>query len=196
MLCTNLSQTPMKKLKVHLFFKHLFYIFLSLIFLRLYFSTECNFLLEKQPPEAFHKKVILWNFTKFTGKHPRQVSFLIMLQALGLRPATLFKKRLWHSCFPMNFAKFSITSFLKEHLRWLLLLLHPLDSEQGFPFLHVREIVIKTKQTNKWTILTGISPSWRSYIYILPDSSISNTRNNTSHIKGTQMQIWRSPYMF
>ena len=138
MLCTNLSQTPMKKLKVYLFFKHLFYIFLSLIFLRLYFSTECNFLLEKQPPEAFHKKVVLRNFTKFTGKQPCHLFFN---NVAGLRP--------WHSCFPMNFAKFSITSFLKEHLRWLLLVLHPLDSEQGFPFLHVREIVIKTKQTNK-----------------------------------------------
>ena len=27
----------------------------------------------------------------------------------GLRPATLLKKRLWHSCFPVNFAKFPRT---------------------------------------------------------------------------------------
>ena len=38
----------------------------------------------------------------------------------GLRPATLLKKRLWHRCFPVNFAKF-LTSFFTEHLRWLLL---------------------------------------------------------------------------
>ena len=38
-----------------------------------------------------------------------------------LRPATLFKKRLWHSCFPVNFAKFLRTPFLTGHLRWLLL---------------------------------------------------------------------------
>ena len=31
------------------------------------------------------------------------------------------KKRLWHRCFPMNFAKFLRTLFLAEHLRWLLL---------------------------------------------------------------------------
>ena len=39
----------------------------------------------------------------------------------GLRPATSLKKRLWHRCFPVNFAKFLRTPFLKEHLRWLLL---------------------------------------------------------------------------
>ena len=32
-------------------------------------------------------------------------------------------KRLWHRCFPMNFAKFLRTPFLTEHLRWLLLTL-------------------------------------------------------------------------
>ena len=30
----------------------------------------------------------------------------------GLRPATLFKKRLWHRYFPVNFAKFLSISFL------------------------------------------------------------------------------------
>ena len=39
----------------------------------------------------------------------------------GLRPATLLKKRLWHRCFPVNFAKFLRTPFSTEHLRWLLL---------------------------------------------------------------------------
>ena len=31
------------------------------------------------------------------------------------------KKRLWHTCFPVNFAKFLRTPFLTEQLRWLLL---------------------------------------------------------------------------
>ena len=34
-----------------------------------------------------------------------------------LRPATLLKKRLWHRCFPVNFAKFLGTLFVTEHLR-------------------------------------------------------------------------------
>ena len=45
-----------------------------------------------------------------------RVSFLIRPW-----PATLFKKRLWHRCFPVNFAKFLRAAFLKENLRWLLL---------------------------------------------------------------------------
>ena len=32
----------------------------------------------------------------------------------GLRPATLFKKRLWHRCFPVNFAKFLKHLFLQN----------------------------------------------------------------------------------
>ena len=39
-----------------------------------------------------------------------RVSFLIKLQAWGLRPATLLKKRLWHRCFPVNFVNFLRTS--------------------------------------------------------------------------------------
>ena len=31
----------------------------------------------------------------------------------SLRPATLFKKRLWHKCFPVNYAKFLRTTFYR-----------------------------------------------------------------------------------
>ena len=44
-------------------------------------------------------KGVLRNFTKFTGKH------------VCLSPATLLKKRPWHRCFPLNFAKFLRTPF-------------------------------------------------------------------------------------
>ena len=47
-----------------------------------------------------------------------RISCLIKLQAA---PATLLKKRLWHRCFPVNFAKFLRTPFSTEHLWWLLL---------------------------------------------------------------------------
>ena len=33
----------------------------------------------------------------------------------------LLKKRLWHRCFPVNFAKFLRTPFFTEYLWWLLL---------------------------------------------------------------------------
>ena len=47
-------------------------------------------------PEVFCKKGVLRNFAKFTGKHLRQSLLL----------NEVFKKRLWHRCFPVNFAKF------------------------------------------------------------------------------------------
>ena len=50
------------------------------------------------------KKSVFRNFTKSTGKHLCQNLFFN--KVVGLRPATLLKKRLWHKCFPMNFAKF------------------------------------------------------------------------------------------
>ena len=40
---------------------------------------------------------------KFTGKHLCQSLFFNKVE--GLRPATLLKKRLWHSCFPVNFVE-------------------------------------------------------------------------------------------
>ena len=46
------------------------------------------------------------------------VSFLIGCRP---QPATLLKKRLWHRCFRVDFAKFIRTHFLTEHLQWLLL---------------------------------------------------------------------------
>ena len=64
----------------------------------------------------FCKKGVLRNFTKFTGKHLCQSLFFN-----GLRPGTLVKKRLCYRCFPVNFVKFLRTSFLTEHLWWLLL---------------------------------------------------------------------------
>ena len=59
-------------------------------------------------PEVFCEKGALRNFPKFTGKQLCQSLFLIELQA---PLATLLKKRLWHRCFPVNFAKFLKTPF-------------------------------------------------------------------------------------
>ena len=38
-----------------------------------------------------------------------------------LKPATLLKKSLWHRCFPVNFANFLRTAFLKNTSGQLLL---------------------------------------------------------------------------
>ena len=52
-----------------------------------------------------------------------RVSFLIKLQASGLGPATLLKKRLSYRRFPVNFEKFPRTPFFTEHL-WPTALVH------------------------------------------------------------------------
>ena len=63
-------------------------------------------------PEVFCKKVVLRNFAKFTGKHLCQSLFFN--KVAGLKSPTLLKKRLWHRCFPVNFAKFLRTPFLQN----------------------------------------------------------------------------------
>ena len=64
------------------------------------------------------KKGVLRNFLENSQESTcARASFLIKLQA----PATLLKKKLWHRCFPVNFAKFQRTSFFTEHHWWLLL---------------------------------------------------------------------------
>ena len=64
-------------------------------------------------------KGVLRNFLKFTGKH--QCQSLFFNKVASLRPATLFKKRLWHKCFPLNFVKFPRTTFLQYAFVQLLL---------------------------------------------------------------------------
>ena len=64
------------------------------------------------------RKGVLRNSAKFTGKHLCQSLFFD--KVVGPRAATLLKKRLWHSCFSVNFAEFLRTPFLTEHLWWLL----------------------------------------------------------------------------
>ena len=60
-------------------------------------------------PEVFCDKGVLENVTKFTGKHLCQSLFFNKFA--GVRSATLLNKRLWHKCFPLNFAK-----FIRPHL--------------------------------------------------------------------------------
>ena len=67
-------------------------------------------------PEAFCKKC----FRKINWKTP-VLGSLFLNKVVGLRPATLLKKRLWHKRFPLNFAKFLVTLFFTENHRWLLL---------------------------------------------------------------------------
>ena len=53
----------------------------------------------------FYKNNVLKHFAKFTEKHLCEGHFFN--KVAGLR---LLKKRLWHQCFPVNFAEFLRTS--------------------------------------------------------------------------------------
>ena len=77
-------------------------------------------ILQKQPSEMFYKKGVLENFAKFTGK--RLCHSIFFNKVADLSPATLFQKRLWHRCFPVNFAKFLRTPFSQNISGWLLLI--------------------------------------------------------------------------
>ena len=60
----------------------------------------------------FCRKDFLRNFTIFRRKH--LCYSLFFNEIAGLRPAILLKERLWHKCFPVNFAKFLRTPFLQN----------------------------------------------------------------------------------
>ena len=65
------------------------------------------------------RKGVPRNFEKLTGKHLCQSLFFN--KVVCLRPATLLKKRLWHMCLPVNFAKFLRTTFWQNTSGRLLL---------------------------------------------------------------------------
>ena len=58
------------------------------------------------------KKGVIGNFAKSTGKHLCQSLFFN--KVTGLRPATLFKERLWHWLFFVSFGKFPRKAFLQN----------------------------------------------------------------------------------
>ena len=75
---------------------------------------------QKQPPDVFCQKRCLEIWQNSQENTCARVSYLIKLQTP--RAATLLKKRLWHRCFPVNFAKFLRTSFLQSTYGRLLLM--------------------------------------------------------------------------
>ena len=102
-------------------------------------SNKC----QKQPPEAFYKKNVLRNFTKFAGKHLCQSLFF----KRGLRPTTLFKKRLWHRCFPVNFTKFR-TPFLQNTFSGCFRSAIRMSSKRGILRNMIQSVVIKECKMN------------------------------------------------
>ena len=56
-----------------------------------------------------------------THTHKKNNLEILGLKLLRLSPASLLKKRLWHRCFPVNFAKFLRATFLENTSKLLLL---------------------------------------------------------------------------
>ena len=81
---------------------------------------------QKQPPEAFCKKMYSWKFYKIHRKTPVPETFFN--KVAGLRLATLLKKRLWpQACnfikkealvqvFSCEFCEISKNAFFTEHI--------------------------------------------------------------------------------
>ena len=73
-------------------------------------------------PEKFYKKVVLKNFTKFTGKQLCQILFFLISRTT--EACNFIIKRLQHKYFPVSFAKYVFkNTFFIEHLWWLFPLL-------------------------------------------------------------------------
>ena len=88
------------------------------------------FLREAVVPRCSVEKVFLEISQNSKENTCARVSFLIKLQA---RP--LLKKRLWHRCFPVNFAKFLRTPFLQNTSGRLLLFLLEINSDFTYSYL-------------------------------------------------------------
>ena len=57
-------------------------------------------------------KFVFLKFSHYSQESPMLES--LFNKVAGLRSATLLKKRLWHKCFPVNFAKFLRTPLLQN----------------------------------------------------------------------------------
>ena len=73
------------------------------------------FKVEKQPPEVLYKKVFLKILRNPQENTCARVSFWIKLHVVY----KFMKKRLWHGCFPVNFAKFLRKLLLQNSSRRL-----------------------------------------------------------------------------
>ena len=76
---------------------------------------------QKQPLEMLCKKKMFLKFCKIHWKTPVPIFFFFSNKIAGLWSATLLKKRPWHRCFSMIFAKFFRTRFAQNTSGRLLL---------------------------------------------------------------------------
>ena len=110
----------------------------------------------------FCKKRFLRNFATFLKK-----------RGSGLRPATLLKKRLWHRCFPVNFAKFLRTPFLPTRLGdcFCIYLFHHINwCDHSF---HVQEIHLESKLQKRFRFKTNKSIRNKCEYFVLHNTDVT-----------------------
>ena len=112
--------------------------------------------------------MLLKKFHKIHRKTPVPES--LFNKVAGRRPATLFKKRLWHKCFPLNFVKFLRTPFLQNMSGRLLLENVPVSTEQKLilPLLN--------SKTRIWDLLSKSNfNSWKRHLDAFSNSPIHSS---------------------
>ena len=109
-------------------------------------------------------------------------------------PATLLKRRLWHRCFPVIFAKFLRMPFLTEHLRWLFLMVLITPRNQGFPdvFSRYRKGALICNKSN--TFISFILPLCREKLYAdhFPKIVILRIHRRLSMILKTSKKVYEA----
>ena len=76
---------------------------------------KCKAKSPEQPQQVFYQKKEFLEISQ--NPQESTCASLFLNKVAGLRFAILFKKRLWHRCFPVNFAEFLGTPFFIEHLQ-------------------------------------------------------------------------------
>ena len=79
------------------------------------YYTEIKRNMQKHPQKMFCKKGVLKKVSqKLQESTCAKVSFFIKLHPQQHQPATFLKKRVWRSCFPVDFGKFLRAPFLQN----------------------------------------------------------------------------------
>ena len=89
-------------------------------------------------------------------KHFKSSRSELLCKKSCLRPATLFKKRLWHRCFPINFMKFLKTPFFTEHFQWLAF------ATLKIPYSNT---LCNTSAAEAWICLVSFSGGVKDFIF-------------------------------
>ena len=101
----------------------------------------------------------------------------LFYKVVGLKPATLLKKRLWYWCFPVNFAKFLRKPFLQNTSGQLLLFLLTLLLKISFKFFKNFSLIFVIDIKHYQVCVTFLfNFSYQNYVkislFIIPQSGL------------------------